>query len=196
MYRSALLACLVIVSAIPASYAQQTTNVRGTLTAFDGKQLSIKSRSGTDVVVELPETVNVSITQPFSLADVKEGMTLGVTTIKRQDGSLAAIDLRPIPATAPLGLSPYDLQPDSTMTNATFQGAAKVSDGNEITLDYKSGSVKVLVLPETAMSRAAPGSRDDLKPGEAIYVAARPNAEGKLSAIRVQVGKDGLKPTQ
>jgi hypothetical protein len=45
------------------------------------------------------------------------------------------------------------------------------------------------------MSQAVPGTREDLKPGETIYVAARDEG-GKLTALRVQVSKDGVKPTQ
>ena len=176
--------------------AQQNTNIRGTISAFDGKQLSVKAMDGKSVVVDLPETVNVAITTPFSMADIKPGMALGVTTVKRADGTIVAIDVRPIPATANLGMSPYDLQPQSTMTNATFEGSAQAAGGNEITLNYKTGTIKVLVVPGTAMSRAAPGSRTDLKPGETVFVAARSEAGDKLTAIRVQVSKDGVKPTQ
>ena len=191
----ALIAAAILLGAPAAAMAQANTNIRGSIAAFDGKQLSVKSNDGKTVAVDLPESVNVAITMPFTLADVKPGMALGVTTIKRADGAIVAIDLRPIPATANLGLTPYDLQPESTMTNATFEGAAQAPNGNEITLNYKTGTVKALVVPGTAMSRAAPGARTDLKPGETVFVAAR--AEGdKLTAVRVQVSKDGVKPTQ
>ena len=196
MIHRAMISVLAVLIGGAGALAQQPTNVRGAITAFDGKQLSVKTSDGKTVVVDLPETVNVAITKPFSLADVKPGMALGVTTVKKADGSVLAIDLRPIPATANLGLSPYDLQPQSTMTNATFEGSTAAASGNEITLNYKSGTIKVLVIPgATAMSQAAPGKRDDLAPGEIVFVAAR--AEGdKLTAVRVQVSKDGVKPTQ
>jgi hypothetical protein len=178
------------------AHAQQNTNIRGTITAFEGTQLTIRTGQGTSITVNLPETVNVAITKPFSLTDIKPGMALGVTTLPRADGRVVAIDVRPIPATANLGLSPWDLQPQSTMTNATFEGAAQASDGNELTLNYKTGTINVLVLPTTAMSQAAPGSRADLKPGERVFVAARADSSGALTPIRVQVSKDGINPTQ
>ena len=178
---------------LPAQ-AQQSVNVRGVITAFDGKIIEVRASDGKTVPVELPEGVNVATTKPFSLADVKPGMVLGVTTVVRDD-KIVAIDVRPIPATAKPGLSPHDLQPQSTMTNAVLEGTAKAANGEELTLDYKTGSVKVLVPPGTPMSRAAPGTREDLKVGETIYVAAR-DMGGKLTAVRVQVSKDGVKPTQ
>ena len=102
--------------------AQMNTNIRGTVTAFDGRTIVVATRDGRAVEVALPETVNVSGTKGFTLADLKPGMSLGVTTIRRADGQIVAIDVRPIPATARQGLSPFDLQPESTMTNAKLEG--------------------------------------------------------------------------
>jgi len=198
MRRATLIAAITAVALAGTAIAQQqNVNVRGTIAALDGNKLSVKTKAGSDVTVELPESVNVATTAKFSLADVKPGMVLGVTTVKRPDGSIVAIDVRPVPPTAPLGLSSYDLQPGSTMTNATLEGAAaEAPSGHELTLNYKSGTVKVLVPPDTPMSRAVPGSRADLKPGETVYVAARKGDGDTLTAVRVQVSKDGVKPTQ
>ena len=173
----------------------QNVNVRGTISAFDGKMISVKARDGRDVQIDVPENAPVAITKPFTLADLKPGMVLGVTTVKKGD-QLIAIDVRPIPPAVPLGLSPYDLQPGSTMTNARLEGSVQSSAGQEITLDFKSGTAKVLVPQGTPMSQAVPGSRAELEPGRAVYVAARPAEGGKLTAVRIQVGKDGVNPTQ
>lgn len=143
--------------------------------------------------VSLMAHTPVSGTKAIALADIKPGATLGVTTIRRADGAVVAIDVRPIPAAARLGLSPYDLQPGATMTNATLEGQLESSSGGELTLNYKDGSVKVIVPPDTPMSQAIPGNRSDIKPGETIYIAAR---DGKLTAARVQVSTNGVKPAQ
>lgn len=193
-----LFTALFLVSAASAlslpAHAQQAVNVRGVIAAFDGKTIQIKAKDGKAVEVVLPEGVGVAATKPFTLADIKPGMMLGVTTVVRDD-KVVAIDVRPIPPAVKPGLSPYDLQPQSTMTNAVLEASAKATSGDELTLDYKTGTVKVLVPPGTPMSQAVPGTREDLKPGETIYVAARDEG-GKLTAVRVQVSKDGVKPTQ
>ena len=186
---------LFIVLACSAAFGQNV-NVRGTITAFDGKTLSVKTRDGRDAQVDVPEKAGVAATQRFGIEDLKPGMTLAVTTVKKPDGQLVAIDVRPIPPSAPLGLSPYDLQPGSTMTNAILEGSVQSSAGREITLNYKNGTVKVLVPEGTPMSRSVPAQRSDLQPGQAVYVAARPGEDGKLTALRVQVGKNGVNPTQ
>ena len=188
-------AAAILAVTAPAALAQQNVNIRGTLSAFDGKVLQIKSNNGQDVSVNLPENVNVSATKAFTLADAKPGMMLGVTTIQKE-GALVAIDVRPIPPAAKPGLSAYDLAPQSTMTNASLEGSVAGSSTQEITLNHGGGTVKVMVPPGTPMSQAVPGARVDLKPGETIYVAARREEGGALTAVRVQVSKDGVKPTQ
>ena len=186
-----LLCCLTA-----TSWAQQMTNVRGTVTSFDGQTIVVASREGTPVTVTLPENLNVSGTKAITLADLKPGTPLGVTTIKRADGQLVAIDVRPIPPTARLGLSPFDLQPESTMTNAALEGQVVSAGGTELVVNPGGGALKVLVPAGTPMSQAVPGDRADIKPGETIFVAARREADGKLVAVRVQVSTNGVKPTQ
>ena len=118
----AIAACVALIGSAAAFAQQQNVNVRGTISAFDGKMLSIKLKAGGDVSVELPEAANVATTKAFGMNDIKPGMVLGVTTIKGADGTVVAVDVRPIPPTATLGLTPHDLAPDSTMTNATVEG--------------------------------------------------------------------------
>lgn len=153
-------------------------------------------RDGGEVQIELPENAPVNATKAFTMADVKPGMVLGVPTVKRADGALVAIDVRPIPPAARLGLSLFDLQPGSTMTNAVMVAMVESSGGQELTLNYQSGSVRVLVAPGTPMSQSVPGSRADIKPGETVFVEARMGEGGRMTAVRVQVSKDGVKPSQ
>ena len=186
-----------IIGLFSAAACAQNTNLRGTVTAFDGKMISVKVRDGRDLKVDLPDNAPVNITKPLKLSDLKLGQMVGVTTIKRpSDGATVAIDVRPIPATANQGLTPYDLQPGSTMTNAALEGAVQAASRHELTLNYKTGTVKVLVPEGTPMSQSAPGERADIKAGETIYIVARPESDGRLTAVRVQVSKDGVKPTQ
>ena len=111
--------CLSLLFAAGTALAQtpaQNVNIRGVVTGFDGKTISVNSRDAGAVQVALPETVNISGTKAFSMADIQPGMVLGVTTVRRADNETVAIDVRPIPPTAPLGLSAFDLAPGATMT--------------------------------------------------------------------------------
>jgi hypothetical protein len=190
-----LFCTLVFCCLAPISLAQNI-NWRGTIASYDGKVLGVTLRDGQTVSIDVPESLPISSTERFSMEDVKPGMVLGVTTVNRADGTKVAIDVRPISPTAPQGLSAYDLQPQSTMTNAVLEAAVLSSDANEFVLNYKTGSVKVLVPKGTPMSRAAPGSRVDLVLGQSVYVASRRNDANGYTAVRIQVGKNGVHPTQ
>ena len=48
------------------------------------------------------------------------------------------------------GHRPWDLVPNSTMTNATVAQMVKGVDGDEITVKYKDGEKKIVVVPRDA----------------------------------------------
>jgi hypothetical protein len=116
----------------------------------------------------------------------------------QSDGSQKAVEIHIFPE--PLrgvgeGHRPWDLVPNSTMTNATVAQMVKGVEGNEITLKYKDGEKKILVTPETAIVTFVPGDRSELKPGAKIFIAAaNKKDDGTLEAASVSVGRDGLTP--
>jgi hypothetical protein len=186
------LALLFLLFAATAAFAQAPMRVRGTITALDGNVLSVKSRDGKDLKIQLAPDAGVSTAKSRTLANLK-GKYVGATAMNK-DGKLVAVEVHALSPQAPPGHMPWDLQPGSTMTNATLEGIAQVSGGNEITMKHKDGSQKILVPPRTPIVDFAPGSRADLKPGEYIWTSARQEAGGKLLAQRISVSKDGVKP--
>ena len=190
MNRFALLA-LVFFSSL--ALAQAPTRVRGTITALDGDVLSVKSRDGSDVKVHLTSDVAVATAKTTTLDELK-GKAVGVTA-HNKDGKMVAVEVHALPPAVPLSHGPWDLQPGSTMTNATLEGIAEASGSNEITVDHKDGQKKIVVPPGTPIVAFVPGSRADLKPGEFIFTTAR-NEGGKLVTQRITVSKDGVKPPQ
>lgn len=189
MKRFALLLLLLVTT---AAFAQTPTRVRGTITALDGDVLSVKSREGKDVKIHLASNVGVTTAKRTTLDELK-GKYVGVTAIQK-DGKMTALEVHAIPPQAKPGHFPWDLQPNSTMTNANLDGIAQASGGNEITLNYQGGSQKVLVPPGTPIVAFDPGSRADLKVGETIWTNARQEADGKIVAERLNVSKDGVRP--
>ena len=185
-------ALLLLLLATTAAFAQAPTRVRGTITALDGDVLSVKSREGQDLRIHLASNVGVTTAKRATLDELK-GKYVGVTAIQ-QDGKMTALEVHAIPPQAKPGHFPWDLQPNSTMTNANLDGIAQTSGGNEITLNYQGGSQKVLVPPGTPIVAFDPGSRSDLKVGETIWTNARQEADGKIVAERLNVSKDGVRP--
>ena len=192
MKRLALLA-LIFVSSI--AVAQAPTRVRGTISALDGDVLSVKSRDGKDLKIQLAPDAQVATTRKASAADFKPGAYVGVTSVKGSDGRLVARRVHALGPQVPQMHAPWDSIPDSMMTNATLEGTAQVGTGTQLTLKNKDGEQKILVTRETEFFTFVPGSRADLKRGETIFTGAR-NEGGKLVTQRVSVSKDGVKPPQ
>ena len=75
------------------------------------------------------------------------------------------------------------------MTNANVASVVKSAGGNELTLEYKDGSQKILVPDGTPIVDFVPGDRSLLVPGATIYAVAQA-ADGKI-ADRPRCGEQG-----
>jgi len=190
MKKLALLAVLLL---SVSAFAQTNVRVRGTITSLDGDVLSVKSRDGKDMKLNLTPDASVAVARKMSLADIKDGTYVGVTSVE-QGGRLVAKEVHLIPPAAPSGHMNWDLLPGSKMTNANLAAVAKASGGNEITLKYKDGEQKIIVPAGTPIVGFDNGDRSALKRGETIWTNARVESDGRLVTNRVQVSKDGVKP--
>jgi hypothetical protein len=192
---AALLVSVFALSAVPADAQQKTQRIRGTITAFDGTMLSVKSRDGRDLVIELGEKASVATAKAMTLADLKQGDYVGSTTLKRDDGTLVAVEVHAIPRTVREGHVPWDLLPGSMMTNANIESIVPAAGGQELTLVYKDGSQKILVPPGAPIITTVSADRSSLQPGEYVWLNAEVGADGKLTfSGRIQVSKDGVRP--
>ena len=193
----AFLAGVLALSAGLAAAQQKTQRIRGTITAFDGTMLSVKSREGTDLSIELLEKASVATAKAITLADLKPGAYVGATTLKRADGALVALEVHTLPPAVAPGHRPWDLEPGSMMTNANIESMVQSAGGQELTLVYKDGSQKILVPPGTPIVTTVSADRSYLKPGEYVWLNANVGADGKLTfSGRIQVSHDGVKPPQ
>ena len=174
--------------------AQTAQRVRGTITAFDGSVLAVKSREGQDLKLQLADNATVAVAKAVRFEEIKQGDLVGATAMKRPDGTLVALEVHYLPPTVPTGHGPWDLQPESTMTNANVEAIVAAAGNRELTLKYKDGVQKIAVPEGIPLVRAVPGSRSDLVPGEYVFVAAQSVPDGKMTALRIQVSKDGVKP--
>ena len=177
-----------------AADAQTAMRIRGTITGFDGSVLAVKSREGQDLKLQLVENATVAVAKPVKFEDFKPGDYVGSAAVKRPDGTLVALEVHYLPPTVPPGHTPWDLQPGSTMTNANVEAVVAATGKRELTLKYKDGEQKILVPEGIPLARAVPGSRADLVVGEYVFVAAQAFPDGKMTALRIQVSKDGVKP--
>ena len=192
---------LALLSATSASLAQQpaAVRVRGTIEVVDGAMLTVKSRDNqTFYKIKVADNAVVRGLVRASPAEIKDNTFIGVSGLPQPDGSQKALEIHIFPE--PMrgtgeGHQPWDLVPNSTMTNATVAQMVKAVDGDEITVKYKGGEKKIILLPQTRIVTFVPGDRSELRPGVKIFIpAARKKEDGTLEADSIAAGRDGLPP--
>ena len=192
------LAALTLAVFGSAAGAQDTVRVRGTIERVDGPTLLVKARDGGELKVALTANAMVVGLVKASLADIKRGSFVGVTGMPQADGSQRAVEVHIFPEAmrgTGEGHRPWDLRPQSTMTNANVEEAVTGIDGQTLTLKYKDGEKKVIVPPDTPIVTYVMGNRSELVPGTKIFIpAATKQPDGTLETARVNFGKDGLTP--
>lgn len=202
-----LTASLALLAAVPLAMAQAPANptlrLRATIEKVDATSLTVRERGGEVITLVRPATMDVAEVFPLALADIKPGSYIGTAAMPQADGSQLALEVVVFPESARgtgEGHRPYDLLPDSTMTNATVADLAmapsSVPGGQKLTLRYKDGEKTVIVPPNAPVVSFKPAKADEnvlLVPGAKVMVTAQ-ERDGKPTALRVIVGRNGFAP--
>jgi hypothetical protein len=199
-FRRPLIAVLMVAASTVYAIAQKApvpTRVRGSIEAVDGDTLTVKSRAGEDVKLHMTADMRVVGITRISLSDIKVGSFIGTTTVPGPDGMPTAVEVHVFPENmrgTGEGSRPYDLKPNSTMTNATVEESVVGNDGHTLAVKYKDGEKKVLVTPETPVVTYVPADKSDLKAGAKVIAFMKQLPDGSFETNRVSVGRDGLTP--
>ena len=186
----------------PAPAAPQV-RLRGAIEKIDATSITIKERSGEVITLVRPAAMDVSEVYPLALADIRPGSYIGTAAMPQADGTQLALEVLVFPEAARgtgEGHRPWDLRPESTMTNATVADLAaapsNVPGGQKMTLKYKDGEKVVIVPTGAPVVSFKPGKQDEaalLVPGATVLITAQEQA-GKPTALRVLVGRNGFAP--
>lgn len=198
---ASVLAFAFLTGFVGEGIAQQppAIRIRGEVTKAEGQTIVIKGRDGADYTLRLPDNPRVMALVKAGMSDIKPNSYIGVTGMPMPDGSQRAIAIH-IFTEAQRGTAEghmaWDLQPGSTMTNATVTEAAVAgADGQVINLKYKDGEKKVIVSPQTPIVAYSPGDLAEVKPGMKVIVfGARKQEDGSFAAPGVNYGRDGVEP--
>jgi hypothetical protein len=189
---------LALMLSVASVAAQEATRVRGTIEKIDGNTLSVKSREGANVTVKLKDNALVTGVTKAALSDIKQHSFIGITAMPQPDGTQKAIEVHIFPEArrgAGEGHRPWDLVPNSTMTNADVEQLVTAVDGPMLTMKYKEGEKKISVPNNATIVQFVNGDKSDLKPGAKIFIAAGTKLpDGSIEAAGINVGKDGLTP--
>ncbi len=183
--------------ALPAS-AQETVRIRGTIERIEGPVYVVKSRDGAEVKLTVADNPLYVAISPSTMADIKPGMFVGSAGMMQPDGTQKAVEVHIFPESmrgTGEGHYDWDLKPQSKMTNGNVEQSVAAVDGPMLSVKYKDGEKKLLVTPETVVVTYVPGSKDDLKPGTRIFVAAaKKQPDGTLQTPRITYGRNGAGP--
>jgi len=177
--------------------AADAVRIRGTVAAFAGSTLTVKTREGATDAIALADGWKISGVAKAEAGDIKQGDFLGIASVSKADGGSGALEVVIFPAALKgtgEGDRPWDLEPNSRMTNGTVADVTEIA-GRTVTLTYDNGQKKQIAIPQTTpvvtFAQATPA---DLQPGAVVFVNAERGSDGTLTAGRVVVGNNGVVP--
>ena len=202
---------------------QKQEHVRGEVVSLSGDTLQVSTKSGETVKLKLADGFKVNLVEKADLKAIDDGKFVGVTGVPQKDGDLRAVEVHIFDESlrgTGEGHRPWDLQPGSTMTNATVssmdQGGGKAQSqgtgsgstmtnatvsrseeeggARKLSLKYKDGEKTVIVPPNTPIVKIEPGDKSQVVPGAHVFVVATKGPDGQFVAQRANVGKEGVTP--
>lgn len=197
--RRAVLSFLASLGAAPAAWAQAAPplRIRGRIVALEGPMLTVTGRDGARLEIRLADAATVGALRRMELSAIAPGSFIGTAAEPGPDGQLQALEVLVFPEAlrgTGEGHYPWDLAPNSSMTNATVAAVVTKTAGRDLNLVFQGRTVVVHVPPTVPVVTPIPAARADLVPGAAVFLSATRNSEGRLTAARVTVEKDGVAP--
>jgi hypothetical protein len=197
---AAAIASVALTLAIPAVWGQEPpppVRIRGTIEHAEDPAYIVKNRDGAEVKLVMAEKPSIAGIVKASLSDIKPGSFVGVTSMPQPDGTHKAIEVHIFPEAmrgSGEGSYPWDLRPQSTMTNANVEQMVTAVNGHTLNLKYKGGEKAIFVPDDAVIVSYAVGDKNELKPGAKVLVVAAKRADGTLEARAWRVGRDGITP--
>jgi hypothetical protein len=195
-----LLSVFVAAFTLPALAQDQKAppvRIRGTIDTTDAATLTVTTRNGAHQTLALTGTTRYSSVVALKMSAIKKGSFIGSAGKPGANGEIEAMEVVVFPeALRGTGEGHYDwdLLPGSSMTNATVSAVVTGKTGRDLDLTYKGGTAKLKVPKDTPVVTFVPASAKDLKAGLAVFVVATPATDGTLTAARIVLEKDGVKP--
>jgi len=169
--------------------------VRGTVTAVGDDKLTLKSRDGKVVVVNLTKTWSVQVTKPIKASDIQPGSFIGTAEMPQADGSGKSLEVHVFPPGVKMGEGHYDwdLKKGSKMTNGTVNKVAASHKGRALDVTYFTETRHIDVPPKTPIVLITRGERGLVQPGVKVFLVVGSTPNGLIST-GVAVGEHGKAP--
>jgi hypothetical protein len=171
--------------------------VRGTIVNLDGSTLTVKTREGATTAVALKKGWGLTGVAKAAPDDIKPGEFVEIASAPTTAEGDAAVEVLIFPAalegTGTAGY-PWDLKPQSTLTNSAVPYAVKNVDGRTLTVSYHGREAKIAITDDTPVVTFAPAIRADLTAGATVFVPAERGSDGALATGFIVVGSNGVVP--
>ena len=119
-----------------AAFAEDMpARVRGTLQKVDGSNLIIETRGGKESTVPLKAGAPVIAVTKGAMSDIKSDSFVGITAMPQPDGTQKAVEVHVFEESlrgTGEGHYPWDLTPNSTMTNGAVAQQVQKVEGNTL----------------------------------------------------------------
>jgi len=191
------LAATLVCAQIAWAQDPPPVRVRGTIERVDGTTCVVKARDGAELKLTVADNAQIAGIVKASLSDIKQNSFVGVTAMPQPDGSLNAVEVHIFPESmrgTGEGHYPWDLKPQSTMTNANVEQVVSAVNGRTLTLKYKDGEKKITVPASAPIVTYVPGDKSDIKPGAKVFIVAVKQADGMLQGRAWRIERDGVTP--
>lgn len=186
--------CVTIVSATASTPPR---HIRGTVAAVEVPWLTVRTSPDNVAPVMLAHDAKVFTVAPADFSAIKPGKYVGVTSVER-NGRREAVEVHVFDESLRgrgEGDRPWDLASGpGRMTNANIARVEAVGRDRVLTLAYKGGSRTITVPPDATIVTITPGTANEIRPGEQVFITAHGAPEGRLVGASIAVGQNGLKP--
>ncbi len=187
---------LMLSCGVAAAQDTMIVRLRGEVQSYDAPKLVLKERSGKVIEMILPEGLPIAEVIPTDITAIQPGSFIGTAAVPRADGQLQALEVVVFPEAARgsgEGHYPWDLKPDSTMTNATVADLARSPQGRTLTLRYKDGEKKVIVPDGVPVVTFKPGNPGLIVPGARVFIVTEMTGD-LYEPRRFLIGRNGFPP--
>lgn len=194
--KNLLLFVLALYCAGAAAQDTAIVRLRGEVQSYDAPKLVLKERGGKVIEMILPEGLPIAEVIPTDITAIQPGSFIGTAAVPRADGRLQALEVVVFPEAARgsgEGHYPWDLKPDSTMTNATVADLARSPQGRALTLRYKDGEKKVIVPDGVPVVTFKPGNPGLIVPGAKVFIVTELTGD-QYEPRRFIIGRNGFQP--
>lgn len=189
---------IVIAQTAPSvnTASNSTVRLRGVIEKLELGFVTIKERRGETIKLVMSDNLPMNEVYPIAISDIKAGSYIGTAAMPKPDGSLEALEVLVFPEAmrgTGEGHNSWDLQKDSTMTNATVADLKVAPNGRQLRLTYKGGEKIVNVAEGAPIVTFRPGDKSLLIVGAKVLIQAQ-EKDGKPTVLRMTIGRDGFAP--